>query len=368
MDANSETGSTKSGPHFLLVGLTAAIAIVAFALGLSSAFAPETYTSWVAFVGLTAVPAQLVIALLWHFEHPAFLKNLAQPAKGLAFLALSAVAMAAGGAFLYCVPGKGAGITPMLINASIMSVVGAFWVVDVWRAWPLSAVLGHGFVLGVAAWVLSYAIGYGAYELLFNFAAASHAPFYKAALDPGGLLDAWDALIFCVATTGIIVIFEKIFEMWPFAGWPRNSDGLLRGLVKTIVVLLLSTALVEICLRQAQFERVDFMVRVPIALIFGVFLVTNLTQSRLFASVPQPLKGILLLVFVVALGVAMEEFYRAIAPELVRVALPPGPPEYKIELWVATALLSVTFPIIIVVTGYFDLWPFKRRNADRSGA
>lgn len=367
MEPHNAMEPAKSEPHFLIVGLTAAIVIVAFALGLSSAFAPETYTSWVAFVGLTAVPAQLVIALLWHFEHPAFLKNLAQPAKGIAFLVLSAVAMAAGGAFLYFVPGKGAGLTPMLINAAIMSVVGAFWVVEVWRAWPLSAVIRGGFVLGAAAWILSYAVGYGAYELLFSFAAASHAPFYKAALDPAGLFDAWDALVFCVATTSVIVIFEKIFEMWPFADWPRTSEGLLRGLVKTVVVLILSIALVEICLRHAHFERVDFMVRVPIALIFGVFLVTNLTQSRLFASVRQPIKGILLLVFVVVLGAAMEEFYRAIAPALVREALPPGPPEYKIELWVATALLSVTFPIIIVVTGYFDLWPFKRRRASRSG-
>lgn len=367
MEPHSETEPAKGGSHFLIVGLTAALAIVAFALILSSAFTPETYVSWVAFVGLTAVPAQLVIALLWHFEHPSFLKDLAQPGKGLAYFMLNIVAMAAGGTFLYFVPGKGAGLTPMLINASIMSVVGAFWFVEVWRAWPVSAVMRNGLVFGFSAWVLSYAIGYGAYELLFNFAAASRAPFYKAALDPGGLFDAWDALVFCVTTTGVIVVFEKIFETWPFSAWPRQSNGFLRGLVKTVLVLLLSTALVRFGLRQAHFERVDFMVRVPIALIFGVFLVTNLTQSRLFASVSQPIKGILLLAFAVVLGAAMEEFYRAVAPALVRATLPSGPPDYKIELWVATALLSVTFPIIIVVTGHFDLWPFKRRSARRPG-
>ncbi|MBS0282101.1 MAG: hypothetical protein JSR25_13120 [Proteobacteria bacterium] len=44
--------------------------------------------------------------------------------------------------------------------------------------------------------------------------------------------------------------------------------------------------------------------------------------------------------------------------------MPVGGPRYELELWVATALLAVTFPLIVVVTGYFDFWPLKRARTE----
>ena len=52
------------------------------------------------------------------------------------------------------------------------------------------------------------------------------------------------------------------------------------------------------------------------------------------------------------------------APVVTGVPLPPGGPRYELELWVATALLAVTFPLIVVVTGYFDFWPLKRARTE----
>jgi hypothetical protein len=32
-------------------------------------------------------------------------------------------------------------------------------------------------------------------------------------------------------------------------------------------------------------------------------------------------------------------------------------PAYDHELWIANALLSITFPVISVYTGFFNFWP-----------
>jgi len=37
-----------------------------------------------------------------------------------------------------------------------------------------------------------------------------------------------------------------------------------------------------------------------------------------------------------------------------------GPPAYDFELWIASALLGVTFPLLIFHAEFFKLWPLKR--------
>jgi hypothetical protein len=37
-----------------------------------------------------------------------------------------------------------------------------------------------------------------------------------------------------------------------------------------------------------------------------------------------------------------------------------GPPNYDYEIWLANALLGITFPLLVVEAVYFDFWPFKR--------
>ena len=37
-----------------------------------------------------------------------------------------------------------------------------------------------------------------------------------------------------------------------------------------------------------------------------------------------------------------------------------GPPGYDFEVWIANALLSVTFPFLIFLAAYFAYWPLKK--------
>src|SRR5271170_4189357 len=118
---------SKAAPKPIRMGIIASILSIAVAFALSAPFTPSMFGSWVAFIWISAVPTMLIASSLWHFKEPPFTRNLPQPAKGLYFLALLIIGTALGGVFLYFVPGKGAGPTPMLIMATIMSVVGIFW-------------------------------------------------------------------------------------------------------------------------------------------------------------------------------------------------------------------------------------------------
>ena len=102
-----------------------------------------------------------------------------------------------------------------------------------------------------------------------------------------------------------------------------------------------------------------FLTRVTAPFIFGCILVLNMFQSSLFASRVQPVKGLLNTVAATVIGVALANVYGRLAP-VVTGALPSGAPGYEHEIWLANALLSVTFPFLIFFAVYFEFWPMTR--------
>jgi hypothetical protein len=62
---------------------------------------------------------------------------------------------------------------------------------------------------------------------------------------------------------------------------------------------------------------------------------------------------------VVLTGVLLFGVYSALSGRVTGI-LKPGPPTYDFELWIASALLGVTFPMLIFHAEFFKLWPLKR--------
>jgi hypothetical protein len=60
-----------------------------------------------------------------------------------------------------------------------------------------------------------------------------------------------------------------------------------------------------------------------------------------------------------AIGLVLAHLYISLSP-IVTGALPSGPPEYQREIWLANALLSVTFPFLIYHAVFFSYWPLVR--------
>jgi hypothetical protein len=109
-------------------------------------------------------------------------------------------------------------------------------------------------------------------------------------------------------------------------------------------------------------DVVSFLVNVPVPFIFGSIVVLNMLQNSLFGKVAQPVKGIANVVAVIVIGTLLSKAYGALAP-MVTGTLNAGPPAYDFEIWLASALLSVTFPFLIFFAEFFKYRPLTSARA-----
>ena len=105
-----------------MLGVVGLVVSVGLSLLVSVAFDPGTFGSWVAFLIMSVVPAQVIMGLVWQNNYPPALGRLSQPGKGLSILALLVlVGCVVSPLMLKLVGGS---VTPPLSNQSTsMSIV-----------------------------------------------------------------------------------------------------------------------------------------------------------------------------------------------------------------------------------------------------
>jgi hypothetical protein len=64
----------------------------------------------------------------------------------------------------------------------------------------------------------------------------------------------------------------------------------------------------------------------------------------------------------ILIGIGLSWLYQSLAA-IVTGRLHSGPPSYDFEIWLASALLAVTFPLLIISAVFFDFWPFKQQDS-----
>ena len=346
----------------LMTGLLGIMLTLALAALIISRFDVPVFMGWVGLFFLAATPTQIVLGLLWNNELPASVGKLSQPFKGLALTAITICAGLLIGLVANYTVGGGLGPTPMLTQYMIFSVVVALWVIPIWHAWPFSALSKNPLIVGVLSLIGFYVIAFILWRVFFNYDALIGAPFYSEGHAPSGLFDMWTAMVFAV-TTGAVVVMHVVFDFWPMDKISFGKAQPVRGLISTVYIIALSFLVHWVFLGLLKMEPVDYMVRVPVSLIFGVFLTTNMMQNKLFSSLKQPVRGLALCVPVIISAIAMYCLYEYASALHAGAALPSGPENlWQRELWIATAMLSITFPLIIIVSGFFELWPLSRRK------
>src|SRR5206468_12358034 len=102
-----------------------------------------------------------------------------------------------------------------------------------------------------------------------------------------------------------------------------------------------------------------FLIRVPVPFIFGTIIVLNMLRGSLFAKRTQPVKGVLNAIAAALIGTTLAQVYGALAPNMTGT-FNAGPPTYDFEVWLASSLLSVTFPFLIFYAEFFKFWPLKK--------
>ena len=337
-------------------------------LGISAAciapFNHDTFINLVSLAFLAATPTMAILGILWDNNKPDAVGQLSQPAKGLALTGITILLGAVVFTLVMYLVGGGHGSTPMVTQYFIMSVVVVIWMVSIWQCWPMTLLSKDPVTVGVLTLIYAYLVAYVLWTIFFDYSILGQMghPDYYEDIDPKGLFGLWTAAIFFVTAVGIIVV-HFLFDLWPIDKLTRGAKQPFRGLIATIYILALAWLVQTIFIGALGMEPVEYMVRVPVCMMFGTFLVSNMMQFSLFSDHQQPIKGLLLLVCVVIAAMLVYELYRWASMLHTGGELATGPGGgFAQENWIASAMLGVTFPVIFMVSGFFGFWPIQRNN------
>lgn len=344
-----------------LLGIAASAIIILISLGFISLFDFPTFAGWVSYGLLAIIPMEIVVGITWGSKQPGFAASRPQPVRGILLVLVTVAAgLIVGPVYFATVGGSIGPPTPMLMHAGIVSVVVTFWFAVMWGSWPFS-LIKNPITAGLTMLVACYVVTYLLFRLFFNYAFMEGAvPPEFMALDPGGLFNGVSAMVFSV--TAISVMFLTLnFDLWPFTSSPAVMQQPMLGVVWTVAALVLGGGVFYLAIDLIGMDPMKFLVTVPIPFIFGTIVVLNMLQGSMFAGRKQPVRGILSALASAAIGTILALFYGSVA-EAVTGPVAPGPPTYDFEIWLASALLAVTFPFLIFKAEFFGFWPLRKRE------
>lgn len=350
----------------ILVGLMSLAIIVAITFAMGAAVDTVTFSTWVGLIWMSGIPAQFILANFLGFSKPDWITRTPQPLKGVLFFLVNAVLAIAIAAIVVGLAGTGTSPPPpMVIMFIISSVAVTFHWMLCWRGAPFSPKGNYPLLAAAGLLTCIYAITFLLFTQLFNFSFLKGAPVYSASLDPGGLFPAWDILITAVTSAGVLILFLQM-DFYPVRV-PRNLGVGLGGLLTAILSLTLGFATYYVATRLLGADPVVFMLFGPVAFIAGFLITGPVVQDRLFTELLQPLRGIVIAVLSAVLGGALALGYYIFGKLVTDIELAAGAPTYDREIWTATALLGLSFPLITTWTGALEFWPFIRPMPSRSG-
>jgi hypothetical protein len=197
---------------------------------------------------------------------------------------------------------------------------------------------------------------YVEFRVFFNYEFMQGAPVYLASA-PHGMFNAIMALVFHV--TALAVMFLVLcFDLWPMTSSPGIMKQPVLGVVWSLIALAGAALAMWVGIGVFGMDPMAFLTGVTAPFIFGTIIVLNMLQNSLTGSMAQPAKGLANAIAASAIGVVLARVYAALAP-LVTGTLASGPPGYDMEVWLANALLSVTFPFLIYYAVFFQYWPLN---------
>ena len=186
-------------------GIISSVIIMAISLAFISLFELSTFTGWVAYCIECMIPMQIVIGITWATKHPHFAGSRSQPMKGLLLALVTVVTGAITGAlFFYTVNGGKNPPTPFLLMFIIIVVLTTFGASIIWGGWPFMQMIKSPVLAGFSMLAASYLVTWLIFRVFFNYAFLRGAPVYDASLDPHGMFNAWNAVVYYVTVIGVM--------------------------------------------------------------------------------------------------------------------------------------------------------------------
>jgi hypothetical protein len=334
------------------LGIVSSAIVIAVSLSLIALWDFDTAVGWGSWVLMCMIPMQLVVGVAWG-ANPGFAAKLAQPLKG-AVLTLICAASAGVMAPLYLQWAGGGELLPQVILATITSVIYTFTLTIMFGGWPFRLVQNQ-LVSGVLLWAGALSLNFALTRWWFDFGFLEGTPVYQPALDPGGWFNAEAATVFHVTyICGLFLLLH--FDLWPLGRYPALMQQPVLGMVWVVVSLLLGAVLYGLGVNLLGWTPMGFLIRGPVPFIFGTIIVLNMLHNSLFAKLEQPAKGLANTAAALLIGNGLAYLYRLLSP-LVTGPMAEGPPTSDFERWLASALLGVTFPLLIFYAEFFKMWP-----------
>lgn len=345
-----------------MLGIVSTLLCIIIALIICAQFSIDTFNSWVGFIVTAMIPSQIILALVWNSNYPTWLTKYNQPVKGLIlFLLMVVMGLIAAVVSLVVIGDLVTPPTPIVIMFTILSVVITMWLVVVWQCWPLALVTNNPAIIGLGTLALTYLITFLLFNGLFNFSFLSEASFYTKAADPSGLFNAWSILSFFLTTVAIIDALI-LMDFWPMA-WLKKRITMFEkpfafGMLNTVFILLCAYCIYHIFVTHLNMDVFEYTVEIIVSFIFGEFIMLVMMQTAPFTRFKQPYKGGCLLISCGVLAMCMFWLYRTLSVYIVGPVISGGP-SYDLELWIATAMLSITFPLLIIFGEFLEFNPLS---------
>jgi hypothetical protein len=342
------------------LGLVSSAIVIVIALAYISLFPFGTFVGWVSFFMLGLIPIQVVAVVLWG-GNPDFVKSLGQPVKGVVLVLVTVVVAAVATAAAHALVGEGVSPPgPIPSHFAVVVVPTTFWLAIMMGGWPFTSLFKNPIVAGLAVVLAAYVLTYIEFRVFFNYDFMQGAPVYLSSA-PHGMYNAILALVFHV--TALAVMFLVLcFDLWPMTTSPAVMKQPVLGLVWSAIALAGSALAMWIGVGVLDMDPMAFLTGVTAPFIFGSIIVLNMLQNSLFGSMSQPAKGLANAIAAAATGVVLAHLYTALS-QVVTGTLASGPPGYDAEVWLANALLSVTFPFLIYYAVFFACWPLVRAKS-----
>ena len=342
------------------LGLVASVLVIAISLGVIALIPAAKFLGSVTFALACIIPMEIVIGVTCGCKQPQFAAKHGQPLKGFLLATVTvAVGLVVAGVH-FVIFGQVRPLPPMIIMCSILSVIITFWAAIMWGGWPFNKIK-NPVVAGLAMLTAVYVVNYVLFLIFFDYSFMAGAPVYVASLDPHGAFNANMSLVFAITALSIMFLMLH-FDLWPLTKSGAIMKQPVLGVVWTLICLVLGGAAFYVGVILMKMDPLQFMVGIPIPFVFGTIIVLNMLQNSLFGKLTQPLKGIVNAVAAAVIGSALAFMYGALSNAL-SGPLPAGPPGNDFERWLASALLAVTFPLLIFYAEFFQFWPLKKQDS-----
>ena len=78
----------------------------------------------------------------------------------------------------------------------------------VWGGWPFTAIIKNPMWAGIATLAGAYTLNYILFRIFFNYDFLRGTPVYVESLDPHGMFNGWNALVFYLSALFVMFVIR----------------------------------------------------------------------------------------------------------------------------------------------------------------